>query len=200
MAESPSNTRGEKVRFAGGLSAEEFCAQLQSSFRTHWLIAVSIVREPAMAEDVVQEAALIALGKLADFTPGTNFNAWVGRMVRYVALNHARKERKRRAPSFESMGDAADAEVAGRVSGSVHADYRGGLDARIEHELFAINETARACLLLRTVEGLSYADIAGLLEIPEGTAMSHVHRTRLVLRERLSDFAPDRADRRQHPS
>jgi len=196
--ERTSEDRG--ARFAGGLSAEEFCAQLQSSFRTHWLIAVSIVREPATAEDVVQEAALIALGKLADFTPGTNFNAWVGRMVRYVALNYARKEQKRRAPSFESVGDPVDAEAAGRASAGAHAGYRGGLDARIEHELFAINETARACLLLRTVEGLSYADIAGLLEIPEGTAMSHVHRTRLVLRERLSDFAPDRADRSQHPS
>lgn len=200
MAESPGNSREGKVRFAGGLSAEEFCAQLQSSFRTHWLIAVSIVREPATAEDVVQEAALIALGKLADFTPGTNFNAWVGRMVRYVALNYARKEQKRRAPSYESMSDAADAEAAGRVSGSAPAGFRGGLDRRIEQELFAINETARACLLLRTVEGLSYADIAGLLEIPEGTAMSHVHRTRVLLRERLSDLAPDSTDRSQHPS
>lgn len=200
MPESPRSSREDPARFASGLSAEEFCARLQASFRTHWLIAVSIVREPAAAEDVVQEAALIALGKLSDFTPGTNFNAWVGRMVRYVALNYARKEQKRRSPSLESVGDPIDAAGVERSGAKLSATFRGSLDARIERELFAIHETARACLLLRTVEGLSYENIAELLEIPEGTAMSHVHRTRLLLRERLSDFAPDGAGWSKNPS
>lgn len=190
MTKPNSNLQPAGKRSAAGLDAEEFCAHFQESFRTFWLIAVSIVREPYLAEDVVQEAALIALGKLVDFTPGTNFNAWVGRMVRYVALNHARKEQKRRSPSLEAVGESADAAVRSD-GGHLGSGTRGGMGARIEQELFMVGETARACLLLRTVEGLSYADIAELLEIPEGTAMSHVHRTRLLLRDRLSDLAPE---------
>jgi len=191
MTNAQGNPQSAGKRFAAGLDAEEFCAHFRKSFRTHWLIAVSIVREPYLAEDVVQEAALIALGKLADFTPGTNLNAWVGRMVRYVALNHARKEQKRRSPSLESVGENEGATGVGVGETPPALSTRVGIDARIEQELFLVGETARACLLLRTVEGLSYADIAELLEIPAGTAMSHVHRTRLLLRERLSDLAPE---------
>lgn len=180
-----------------GLDAEEFCARFRLSFRTQWLIAVSIVREPMLAEDVVQDAALIALGKLSDFTPGTNFAAWLGRMVRYVALNYARKEQKRRAPSLDALGDPKD---EGAAAADPRAASAGGeLDDRITRELFRLPETARACLLLRTVEGLSYADIAELLEIPEGTAMSHVHRTRLHLRKQMADLAPEGMNPRKEP-
>jgi RNA polymerase sigma-70 factor (ECF subfamily) len=192
MPKSDGSMRGDQPRRSAGLDAEEFCARLRQSFRTQWLIAVSIVREPMLAEDVVQEAGLIALGKLADFTPGTNFNAWVGRMVRYVALNYARKERKRRSPSLDALGEGPQA--AATAGPAPWAGFKSGvLDERIVRELFALQETARACLLLRTVDGLSYAEIAELLDIPEGTAMSHVHRTRLHLRDRLSDLAPDGA-------
>jgi RNA polymerase sigma-70 factor (ECF subfamily) len=55
-----------------------------------------------------------------------------------------------------------------------------------------VGEVARACLLLRTLEGLEYAEISRLLEIPEGTAMSHVHRTRRYLRDRLADVWEER--------
>src|SRR5690606_15111342 len=63
-------------------------------------------------------------------------------------------------------------------------------DDRVMRALKAVGEIPRACLLLRVIEGLEYAEIARLLEIPEGTAMSHVHRTRQLLRERLAGMAP----------
>ena len=62
------------------------------------------------------------------------------------------------------------------------------LDDRMVHALHSLGETARCCLLLRTIEGLPYAQIAELLEIPEGTAMSHVHRSRMALRGQLADL------------
>ena len=59
-----------------------------------------------------------------------------------------------------------------------------GFDA-VLRSLAALEENARACLLMRTVLGLSYAEIARTLSIPEGTAMSHVHRARKAMRDQL---------------
>ena len=58
-------------------------------------------------------------------------------------------------------------------------------DDAVVGALEEISETARACLLLRTCEQLSYAQIAEMLEIPAGTAMSHVHRAKTLMREKL---------------
>jgi len=53
--------------------------------------------------------------------------------------------------------------------------------------LSQVNDVARTCVLLRIVQQLSYAEIAEILQIPQGTAMSHVHRTKQFLRERLKN-------------
>jgi RNA polymerase sigma-70 factor (ECF subfamily) len=69
---------------------------------------------------------------------------------------------------------------------------RTPFDDRVMKALNSVSDIARACLLLRTIQGLSYDEIAKALEIPPGTAMSHVHRTRIVLRERLAEIDPRR--------
>jgi len=176
------------------LTAAEFAAQFKASFRLLWIVAVGITRDAALAEDVVQEAALIALGKLNEFVPGTNFRAWMAQTVRYVALNAVRREHKRQRVEL----DEAELERSSAVDPTVQEQHefrltpRGELpsdqrvfDDRLSAALNSLNETARACLLLRIVGGLQYAEIARILSIPEGTAMSHVHRTRKALRQRL---------------
>jgi RNA polymerase sigma-70 factor (ECF subfamily) len=177
-------------------AAEEFGAQFQASYRVLWLIAAGVIGDPSLADDVVQEAAVIALGKLDQFRPGTAFTAWMGQIVRYVALNKGRAEMRRRpaglgSGAFEPAAPPGRADEAGRIDLSARGEMPANqdyFDDRIMRALGSVNEMARACLLLRTLEGLSYAEIARLLEIPEGTAMSHVHRTRLYLRERLADL------------
>lgn len=182
---------------------QEFAAQFKSAYRLFWLIAVSIVKDPSTAEDVVQEAAIIGLEKLPEFRPGSNFKAWMGKTVRYVALNLARREGRRRGLSLEADASPGRPEPAAepRAFADAPASVRGRLaadqphfDDRVVAALNALGATARACLLLRTVEGLGYAEIAALLDIPPGTAMSHVHRTRMHLREALRDCAPRRAE------
>lgn len=169
----------------GNLEPGEFAEAFKKSFRTLWLIAIGVVRDPALAEDTVQEAAMVALGKLDQFSPGTSFVAWMGRIVRYVALNSVRKERKRRHSPGD--GEALD-QIASDRPPPAAAGESGNWsvsDRRLVDALEQVSEVARSCLLLRTLGELPYADIARLLEIPEGTAMSHVHRTRHLLRERL---------------
>ena len=182
-----------------GMDEDGFVAEFTASFRLFWLIAVGIVGDSAVAEDVVQEAAIVALGKLDQYQPGTSFNAWLGQIIRYVALNEQRKQRRRTAVSLDpaTMDQSMPDTSAAPEEGELRLTTRGQLppdqahfDDRVSQALGEVKETARACLLLRTVEGLDYAEISRLLEIPEGTAMSHVHRTRKFLRQRLAEMQP----------
>jgi RNA polymerase sigma-70 factor (ECF subfamily) len=173
----------------------DFAAQYQASYRLLWLIAAGILGGSYGADDVVQEAAVQALTRIDQFTPGTNFVAWMAQTVRYVGFNHARKRRRSRSTSLESA-DAESPKLSYEPpeSGDLRLGRRGEIpagqrhfDDRIMRALEGIGEVPRSCLLLRTVEGMEYSEIARLLGIPEGTAMSHVHRSRQYLRRRLME-------------
>ena len=176
------------------LSHTQFAEFFQESWRTLWCVAAAVLGSRDEVEDVLQESALIAIGKLGDFDPQTSFTAWMAQIVRYTALNAARRRARRRA--VVSIHDDLLEQPAGsehRGNGSASASRKGNLpayeeafDDRLLGALKSLGETPRACLLLRTVEEMSYREISEILGIPEGTAMSHVHRTRQALRERLA--------------
>lgn len=189
-SEEPSNPENKR--------AEEFAARFSASFRVLWLIAVGVVGDADLAEDIVQEASMIALKKLDKFEPGSDFTAWVGSIVRNVARNRARKERVRRTTNLDPavIDQASSSKFDGKASAGPGESHHsasgtlgigdGDLGERVIRALAGVSDVARACLLLRIVEEMEYSKIARLLEIPEGTAMSHVHRTRRFLRERLA--------------
>lgn len=178
----------------------EFARNFSDAYRTLWTIAAGIVNDPFIADDVVQEAAVTALGKLSEFEPNTNFTAWMAKIVRYIALNQSRRT-KRQPTNIDPA--AMDDSLASRANDLArkpplvgpHGELdlsRTPFDDRVMHALNSVSDIARACLLLRTIQNLSYDEIAKALEIPPGTAMSHVHRTRIVLRERLAEMDPSR--------
>jgi RNA polymerase sigma-70 factor (ECF subfamily) len=182
-------------RSAGNDAPLDFAAQFNNSFRVLWLVAIGIVSDASAAEDVVQEAALLALEKLDQFQPGTNFRAWMAQMVRFVALNHARRRQKHKAVTLEDAAGRRPLTTESLPATALHLGSRGQLppdqahfDDRVLAALNSVGEIPRSCLLLRTIEQLEYSEIAKVLEIPEGTAMSHVHRTRQYLRDRLADL------------
>lgn len=179
----------------GVLSPAEFAGLFERASRRLWCVAVGVVGDASLAEDVVQEAAGIALGKLEQFDPSTSFNAWMGQIVRFVAMNERRRGVRQRTTPVDptalagrvaqegvTQGKAARALVdrGGRLAGDQDA-FDDSLCAALEE----LSEMARACLLLRTIVELTYAEISELLGIPEGTAMSHVHRSRRALRALL---------------
>ncbi|MEZ6235829.1 MAG: sigma-70 family RNA polymerase sigma factor [Phycisphaerales bacterium] len=189
---------GEAGERGGAVSPDEFAALFERAAQRLWCVAVGIVGDAAQAEDIVQEAAGIALGKLGQFDRGTSFNAWMGQIVRFVAMNERRRGVRQRT---RPVDPAAFAEREGR-DGRVMAepvDSRGRLagdqgafDDGLTAALGELGETARACLLLRTILELTYEEIADVLGIPQGTAMSHVHRSRQTLRVALVGRAEGR--------
>lgn len=191
----------------GTLTPQEFARRFESAFRLLWLVAIGIVADRNLAEDAVQEAAIVALGKLDQFEVGTNFVAWMAQTVRFVALNIGRKHARRRHLSLDVGSAPIAAAATGQPISSAQttddsaqrlgelrlthdmelpADQKV-LDDQIIRAINALSPTPRACLLMRTVEGLEYSEIALALSIPRGTAMSHVHRARQQLRRRLMD-------------
>ncbi|MBL8762715.1 MAG: RNA polymerase sigma factor [Phycisphaerae bacterium] len=178
---------------AGGaarpLTRHEFAEHYQRTHRILWCIAAAVVRSPAHVEDALQDAVLVGLQKLDEFDRSTSFAAWMGQIVKYVSLNQARRQIRHRHQSEDAMAELsirmkghAGSQIDGR--GSVHPD-QSAFDDRVMGALRGLEPDARACLLLRTITGLSYREIALALAVPEGTAMSHVHRARLAMRNEL---------------
>jgi RNA polymerase sigma-70 factor (ECF subfamily) len=186
------------------LDVESFAAQLTECYSHCWLIAAAVTGDRVEADDIVQEAALIALGKRHEFTAGTNFSAWISQIVRLTALNYAKKSIRRASVVTDPM--AIDRDVAAAPVSAANAkegfesvtphgrllDNQTDFDDDVLVALGEVGEEARACLLLRVVRRLSYGEISRTLHIPEGTAMSHVHRAKHLMRERLKE--------RQHTS
>ncbi len=197
----------DRAAGAGALAPEEFARRWQAAGRLLWTIAAGVLGERTEVDDVLQEACVAALEKLDHYREDVSFGAWAGRFVRHAALNHGRKRARRATRTvgpdeLEALerGGASARLVAGAVASDAGAgagadaaiDARGALagdqtafDDALLAALGELGATQRAALLLRAVHELSYRELSLVLEIPEGTAMSHVHRARAALREAL---------------
>ena len=188
---------GEPAGGSGALDGDGFARLFERHASALWSLAAAILGDRNQAEDVLQEACVIALQKLETFRPGSHFQAWMGQVVRYVALNHQRKrapvpissipepqgERADQAEWQHAPTEAPDGALAELVE--LHPDQHH-FDDRVVAALRLLTPVARACLILRSVQKLEYSELAPMLGIPEGTAMSHVHRARALLRNRLA--------------
>ena len=172
------------------LSPEAFAREFESHRRVLLTLATAILGRRGEAEDVLQDASAVALGKLSSFETGTNFAAWMGQIVRFVALNHARRRSARdtlpadRIDELWHVTPRVDEPSDARILGELSRDQEH-FDDEVRAALMELSPMARACLLLRAVQDLDYSELSRLLGIPEGTAMSHVHRARAALRAAL---------------
>jgi len=172
------------------VSREEFAELFRAQSPALKVVAAAILGSTRDAEDVVQEAAAIALTKTRELAEIRSFPAWMTQIVRYVALNTRRGEKRRRT---SATGASPVEERAAPRREEPGVDSRGALrvgqasfDDRVVAALMTLSETSRACLLLRIVLDMPYKDIARILSIAEGAAMTHVSRARAALLERLT--------------
>ena len=171
-------------------SARKFAAEVAKAQSRLFAIAFGITGNRQDAEDVVQQAISIAIEKNQEFESEYQFVGWLSGIVRNCALNHKRKSWRRKTQPTDP-GNLTSIE--GSIAGESPIDEAGKInplqqafDDRMQTALQQVAPKARSCLLLRIVEGLSYREISKLMEIPEGTAMNMVHRSKKQLRGLLA--------------
>jgi len=156
----------------------DFAARLAETQRRVFQIALSVLRNPADAEEVAQEAYLQAYRRFSSLRDPARFRAWVGRIAFRLALNRLRTHRRRMARDTAWHGSQSDA----LADGARDAHNRLYLE-RLRAEIERLPEKLRAVLLLSTVEDMDAAEVAAVLEIPAGTVRSRLHLARKRLLE-----------------
>lgn len=174
------------------LDAMEFAPQLYSA-------ALRMTRNPADAEDVVQETYMKAYRAYHTFQEGTNLRAWLYRILTNTYINRYRKQVRR--PTEVDLAEVEDlylyrrigATEAGEASRSAEDEVlESFVDEEVKAAVESLPEHFRLPVLLADVEGFSYKEIAEIMDIPIGTVMSRLHRGRKALQKALWEFAQQR--------
>ncbi len=172
--------------------AMQYARQLYSA-------AMRMTRNPADAEDLVQETYLKAYRAYHTFQEGTNLKAWLYRILTNTYINKYRKDSRR--PSEVDLGTVEDMYLYRRLGSEESAEAArttedrvldGLVESDIKQAVEELPESFRMPVLLADLEGFSYKEIAEILDIPIGTVMSRLHRGRKAMQKRLWEFAKQR--------
>jgi RNA polymerase sigma-70 factor (ECF subfamily) len=170
--------------------AMQYAPQLYSA-------ALRMTRNPADAEDVVQETFLKAYRAYHTFKAGTNLKAWLYRILTNTYINKYRKQQRR--PSEVELGELQDLYLyrrLGDASGASQSAEQEVLDSFVDSDVKAAMESLPEHFLMPVyyadVEGFSYKEIAEILDVPIGTVMSRLHRGRKALQKKLWSVAEER--------
>jgi RNA polymerase sigma-70 factor, ECF subfamily len=159
--------------------------------------ALRMTRNPADAEDLVQETYAKAYGAFHQFKQGTNLKAWLYRILTNTFINSYRK--RQREPQQQMSEEIEDWQLA-RAESHTSSGLKSAEAQALEHlpdsdvteALQRVPDDFRMAVYLADVEGFAYKEIAEIMGTPVGTVMSRLHRGRRMLRDLLSDYARER--------
>jgi RNA polymerase sigma-70 factor (ECF subfamily) len=145
--------------------------------------AVSLLGDPDDARDAVQDAFVRAYKSLSRFDLERPFAPWYFRILRNVCRDRLRQ----RKPRFE-VGALERTLAADAASGPERDHERAAARALLWRGLERIGAEHREVLVLKEIDGFSYAELAEVLEIPEGTVASRLYHARRALRDALREL------------
>lgn len=177
----------------------DFAEQAMPFMDKLYAAAMRMTRNPADAEDLVQETYLRAYRGFGGFQEGTNLKAWLYRILSNTFINTYRA--KKRRVEEAQLDDVEEYSLYRRIGGleseaASRTPESEILDAMpeevIKEALEALPEQFRLAVLLADVEGFSYKEISEITEVPVGTVMSRLHRGRKQLQNALYELARER--------
>ncbi len=155
--------------------------------------AYRMARNPQDAEDLVQETYLKAYKYYDKFQEGTNFKAWLFKILKNTFINRYRKLQQQPIQNaFSEIEDAFESQVSeevGRIPSPEEEVLADVLDEHVQKALDELPDDYRMVILLADIEGFAYKEIAAILEIPVGTVMSRLYRGRRLLEAAMLKYA-----------
>ena len=191
MAEAGPATLSEE-------DAERFQREALPLLDSLYGAALRMTRNPADAEDLVQETMLRAYRAFDRFEPGTNLKAWLFRILTNAYINAYRK--KQREPQKVSQDQIQDFDLYQELKDHdpelTRTPENIVLDSLVDSDILEaiddLPEQFRLAVILSDIEGFSYAEMAEIMGVPMGTVMSRLHRGRRALQKRLWELARER--------
>ena len=157
-------------------SQEDIRAGLSRELARLWRYAVVLSRQRDVADDLVQATCVRALERAGQYAPGTRLDRWLFSILHSIWLNEIRSRRVRMGQGF------VDADESLVFDGAQQAETHI-LASQLLRQVQALPEAQRSAVFLAYVEGLSYREVAAVLDIPIGTVMSRLAAARAKLAE-----------------
>ncbi len=200
--EAPSNPAEradddrDLVRRVQGGDQEAFRILFERYHRRAYAVAYGVVKNKQDALDVVQDGFVKVHRHIDKFQGTSSFYTWLYRIIMNLAIDHVRRRRNAKGLEYDDRVGREDDEIAGdgtllpRIldANPGKTVIRRELLARIQGALEELPEYHRAVILLREVEGLSYEEMAEVLDVPKGTIMSRLFHARKKMQAALSDY------------
>ncbi len=182
----------------------DFHDLIESNLDGMYGVALRYTRDPQKAQDLVQDTVVRALRFQDRFEMGTNFKAWVYTILtRSFIHKYRRSKREREILDGVSRGDVVTrfhSEESKQASSQPEATYlQNVLSDDVLHALEELPEDFRTVVVLCDIEGLSYKDIAQVVDRPVGTVMSRLYRGRRLLERKLRSTAIEQGIIRSEP-